>query len=223
MIGTWKNSATRRASARGGKGNEMRHALAILILIGMTSLGVKPTQAQIGQNLRTWWAGGEIGEGQLSLSSDQIHRDRTPTFALGFFGGHRLGGQARVGLELNGWLLQASNLNNPTVGESVSNVLGVIDVFPTRKIPLFIRGGGGLAMYQNNRPGETGGTGWSWTGGAGYEVRFSERLGLAPIVEYAYGRFDDVRNPITVETGRHYSVVEFKVAAIWHFGKKAGK
>jgi alpha-glucosidase (family GH31 glycosyl hydrolase) len=124
---------------------------------------------------------------------------------------------------MNGWLLQASNLNDPTVGESVSNVLGVIDVFPTRKIPLFIRGGGGLAMYQNNRPGESGGTGWSWTGAAGYEVHLSERLVLAPIVEYAYGRFDDVRNPITVETGRHYSVVEFKVAVICHFGKRAGE
>jgi hypothetical protein len=201
----------------------MRQALAILIFIGMTTLGVMPTQAQTDQNLRAWWAGGEIGEGQLSLSSDQIHRDRTPTFALGFFGGHRLGDHARVGLEMNGWLLQASNLNDPTVGESVSNVLGVIDVFPTHKIPLFLRGGGGLAMYQNNRPGESGGTGWSWTGGAGYEVRFSERLGFAPIVEYAYGRFDDVRNPITVEMGRHYSVVEFKVAAVWHFGKRAGE
>lgn len=124
---------------------------------------------------------------------------------------------------MNGWLLQASNLNDPCVSESVSNVLGVIDVFPTHKIPLFLRGGGGLAMYQNNRPGESGGTGWSWTAGAGYEVRFSERMGLAPIVAYAYGSFDDIRNPITVETGRHYSVVEFKVAAIWHFGKTAGE
>ena len=199
----------------------MRRALAIAVFMGLTAFCGKPAQAQIDQNLRAWWAGGEIGEGQLSLSSDQIHRDRTPTFALGFFGGHRLSGQARVGLEVNGWLLQASNLNDPTVGESVSNVLGVIDVFLTRKIPLFIRGGGGLAMYQNNRPGESNGKGWSGTGGAGYEFRFSERLGLAPIVEYAYGKFDDVRNPITVETGRHYSVVEFKVAAIWHFGKRA--
>ena len=134
-----------------------------------------------------------------------------------------MGDQARVGLEMNGWLLQAFNLNDPTVGESVSNVFGVIDLFPTRKIPLFLRGGGGLAMYQNNRPAESGGTGWSWTGGAGYEVRFSERVGLAPIVEYAYGRFGDVSNPITVETGRHSSVVEFKLAVIWHFGKRAGE
>jgi len=199
----------------------MRQALAIFILIGMISFGDVSAHAQSPQNLREWWAGGEIGEGQLSLSSDQIHRDRTPTFALGFFGGHRLSDQARIGLEVNGWLLQASNLNDPTVGEGVSNVLGVIDVFPARKMPLFIRGGGGLAMYQNNRPGETGGTGWSWAGGAGYEIRISEKLALAPMVGYAYGRFDDVRNPVTIETGRQYSVIEFKIAAIWHFGKKA--
>jgi len=222
--GRWKNLADPMGQRwRKNRGDEMRQALATLIFIGMTTLGVKPTQAQADQNLRAWWAGAEIGEGQLSLASDQIHRNRTPTFALGFLGGHRLGHQARVGLEIDGWLLQASNLNDPTVGESVSNVLGVIDVFPARKIPLFIRGGGGLAMYQNNRPVESGGTGWSWTGGAGYEVRFSERLGLAPMVGYAYGSFDDVRNPITIETGRHYSVVEFKVAAIWHFGRKAGE
>ena len=105
----------------------------------------------------------------------------------------------------------------------MSNVLGVIDVFPTRKIPFFIRGGGGLAMYQNNRPAESDGTGWAWTGGAGYEVRLNQRLALAPMVEYGYGRFGDVRNPVTIETGRHYSVVEFKIAAIVHFGKRAGE
>ncbi len=61
----------------------------------------------------------------------------------------------------------------------------------------------------------------SWTAAAGYEVRVSERVGLAPIIGYAEGRFNDLRNPITLETGRHYSVVEFKIAAIWHFGKRA--
>lgn len=205
------------------RGHAMPQRLAVFIFLAVIALGVQPAQSQIDKNARAWWAGGEIGEGQLSLSSDQVHRDRRPTFALGFFGGHRLGNQARVGLEVNGWLLQASNLNDPTVGEGVSNVLGVLDVFATRKIPLFVRGGGGLAMYQNNRPEGSAGKGWCWTGGAGYEIRVSERMGLAPIVQYAYGRFDDVRNPITVETGRHYSVVEFKLAAIFHFGKRAGE
>ena len=62
----------------------MRQVLAILIVIGTASLGVKLAQAQADQNLRAWWAGGEIGEGQLSLVSDQIHRDGRRPSRLAF-------------------------------------------------------------------------------------------------------------------------------------------
>lgn len=169
--------------------------------------------------VRPWWVALELGEGQLKLTSDQLNTARNPVFALGFVGGHSLGNRARVGLELNGWLLQSFNLNNPAVGESVSNVLVVVDVFPIRKTPIFLRAGPGLALYQNNRPGGFNGTGWSWTAGVGYEIPLTEKFGLAPIVDYSAGSLGDVRNTLGVETGRRYSVVEFKVAIAWHFGR----
>ena len=197
----------------------MGRTLSVFGFIVLTTCVANVAHAQADQNLRPWWVGGEFGEGQLALTSDQVHRNRAATFALGFVGGHSLGSRARIGLELNGWLLQASNFNDPTVGESVSNVLAVADVFPIRKAPLFLRFGTGLAMYQNNHPTGFGGTGWSWTSGLGYEIRLSERLAVAPIVDYDAGGFDDVRNAIAVETGRRYSVIEFKAAVIYHFGK----
>lgn len=169
--------------------------------------------------VRPWWVALELGEGQLKLTSHQLNTARNPVFALGFVGGHSLGNRARVGLELNGWLLQSFNLNNPAVGESVSNVLVVVDVFPIRKTPIFLRAGPGLALYQNNRPGGFNGTGWSWTAGVGYEIPLTEKFGLAPIVDYSAGSLGDVRNTLGVETGRRYSVVEFKVAIAWHFGR----
>jgi hypothetical protein len=169
--------------------------------------------------VRPWWVALELGEGQLKLTSDQFNTARDPVFALGFVGGHSLGNRARIGLELNGWLLQSFNLNNPAVGESVSNVLALVDVFPIRKTPIFLRAGPGLALYQNNRPGGFNGTGWSWTAGVGYEIPLAEKFGLAPIVDYAAGSLGDVRNTLAVETGRRYSVVEFKVAIAWHFGR----
>jgi Outer membrane protein beta-barrel domain len=191
-------------------------------LISLLLIGSFSTSAQAQQQnpiVRPWWVAGELGDGQIQLSSDQLRGSRHSSFALGFAGGHSLGSRARIGVELNGWLLQAFDLNNPTVGESVSNVMGVADVFPIPKVPLFFRGGMGAAFYANNRPEGYNGSGWSWTAGAGYEFRLSERFGLAPIVDYSAGRFGDVRNPLTVETGRRYSVVEFKVAVIWHFGR----
>ena len=199
----------------------MRRTLLVLGFVLMSVCVTNPAQAQKDQNVRVWWVGGEVGEGQLSLTSNQVRRNRAATLALGFLGGHRLGRRSRIGLELNGWLLQASNLNDPTVGESVSNVLAVGDVFPIRTSPLFVRFGTGLGMYQNNRPGGFNGTGWAWTAGLGYEIRVTEKLGLAPIVDYDSGRFGDVRNAITVETGRRYSVMEFKAAAIYHFGRSS--
>lgn len=187
----------------------------LMVLIG-SSLSV-PTGNE--HTVRPWWVALELGDGQLKLTSDQFNTTRNPAFALGFVGGHSLGNRARVGLELNGWLLQSFKLNNPAVGESVSNVLVVVDVFPKRKTPIFLHVGPGLALYQNNRPGGFNGTGWSWTAGVGYEIPLTEKFGLAPIVDYSAGSLGDVRNALAVETGRRYSVVEFKVAIFWHFGR----
>ena len=180
---------------------------------------VIPPRGREERTVRPWWIGLELGDGQIKLTSDQFSGTRNTAFELGFVGGHSLGNRARIGLELNGWLLQSFNNSNPAVGESVSNVLGVVDAFPARKTPLFLRAGAGLALYQNNRPGGFNGSGWSWIAGVGYEIPLTENFGLAPIVDYAAGSLGDVRNIIAVETGRRYSVVEFKAALIWHFGR----
>ncbi|HEV2297998.1 MAG TPA: hypothetical protein VGR72_05730 [Candidatus Acidoferrales bacterium] len=177
-----------------------------------------PARAHRGPNDRPWWIGGEFGEGQLKLTSDQSSGSRISTFELGFVGGHTLGNRARLGVELNGWLLQASNANNPTVGESVSDVIGVFDFFPSRKLPFFLRAGTGLGLYSNNRPNGFNGHGLGWTTGGGYEIPLTERLGLAPMIGYAAGGLGDVRNAITVQTNRRYSVIEVKAAILWHFG-----
>jgi hypothetical protein len=97
-----------------------------------------------------------------------------------------------IGLHLDGWLLQAFDLNNPAVGESVSNVGGVFDFFPSWKSRIFARGGVGLSMYSNNRPTGSNGNGLGWEVGGGYEIPLRGQLGLAPMVEYASSRFGDV-------------------------------
>ncbi len=197
----------------------MLHSRRLPGLMVPIASSISPPRGREERTARPWWIGFELGDGQIKLTSDQFNRTRSPAFALGFVGGHSLWNRARIGLELNGWLLQSFNTSNPAVGESVSNVFVVVDAFPIRKIPLFLRAGPGLALYQNNRPGGFNGSGWSWTAGVGYEIPLTENFGLAPIIDYAAGSLGDVRNIITVETGRRYSVVEFKAAMIWHFGK----
>lgn len=191
----------------------------VTLLVGLILVpAVAYAQGRQELTVWPWWVGLELGGGQIKLTSDQFSGTRNSAFALGFVGGHSLGNRARIGLEFNGWLLQSFNTTNPAVGESVSNVLGLVDAFPIRKTPIFLRAGAGLALYQNNRPAGSNSSGWSWTAGAGYEIRLTERFGLAPIIDYAAGSLGDVRNVIIVQTGRRYSVVEFKAAILWHFG-----
>jgi hypothetical protein len=194
----------------------MRRAL---ILVGFFLTAHLLASAQSLES-RPWWAGLEFGDGQLKLTSDQHESSRIPTFAFGFSGGHRIGERARIGMQVNGWLLEPSNFNDPTVGENVSTVLGILDVFPVRKVPLFFRGGAGLGMYSNNHPLAQNGHGLAWTAGAGYEIPLRNNLALVPVVDYASGGFGDDRSSLPIQTNRRYSVIEFKAALVVHFGKR---
>ncbi len=197
----------------------MRRGIGLLAVLFLFLCFANPARAQQPQpNARPWWVEFQIGEGELQLESDQSAGVRHSTLAMGFAGGHRLGSRARIGLQLNGWLLQASNLNNPSVGESVSNVMGVADVFPISRVPLFLRGGAGAGFYNINRTDGFNGNGWAWAAGAGYEFMVGQRFGVAPVLAYSAGKFDDIIATSVFETGRRYSAVEFKVAILWHFG-----
>lgn len=192
----------------------MRCAAAVIGVLLATTLAA-PASAQQD---RPWWAGFDLGAGQLKLSSDKQQGSRGTTFAMGFTGGHRLTQWSRAGLHVNGWLMQAFNLNDPTVGESVSTVNGIIDVFPVKTKPLFVRGGGGLSMYSNNHPSGTNGSGPGWEVGGGYEFRMHGNMGIVPMVQYASGSLGNGLSAAAPGTGLRYSVVEFKAAFIFRFG-----
>jgi hypothetical protein len=162
-----------------------------------------------------------MGAGQIKLSSDQQQGNRDTKFALGFAGGYQPTDRLRFGLHLNGWLFQAFDLNNPAVGESVSNTGGVVDVFPLRRNGLFARGGYGVSMYSNNRPAGKNRSGPGWEAGGGYEIPIRGRMRLVPMVEYAAGRLGNGSSDIgPVQTGLRYSVVEFKLVVVGNFGHR---
>ena len=173
------------------------------------------------QRSSPWWVTGELGAGQIKLSSDQGQGNQRTKFAMGFAGGYQPVDWLRIGLHLNGWLLQAADLNNPAVGEGVSNVGGVADVFPLRRYGIFARCGYGWSSYWNNRPLGTNGSGAGWEAGGGYEIPIRGRIRLVPMVEYASGSLGGGSSDTTpIQTGLHYSVFEFKVAVVGSFGHR---
>lgn len=173
-----------------------------------------------GQQSSPWWVSAEFGAGQIKLRSDLMEGNRVTTFAMGFAGGYQPNDYVRAGLHLNGWLFEAFPFNDPTRGESVSNVGGVVDVFPSRKTGLFARGGFGWSSYTNNHLNAANGNGRGWEVGGGYEIPVHGRIRLAPMVEFAEGGLGKGAITLPVQPGFRYSVIEFKLAVIGSFGRR---
>ena len=189
----------------------------VLAIVSASFLDAQPSSGARSSADPQWFVSMSMGEGQLQLKSDQQSWDRVPSFAIGFDLGRQIGPWARAGMEAHGWLLEAFNLNNPGVGESVGHVMVIGDALPLRTRALFARGGFGWSSYTNNRPEGSNGGGLAWMLGGGYEVPVSRSFRLVPTIGYSGGHLGEGVAP-TSQTHFRYSVYEFKLGALYRFG-----
>ena len=76
-----------------------------------------------------------------------------------------------IGIELSGWLREASNLNDP---DSASD--------------FFLKAGGGHVSILSNASGDTSREqGFGLTFGCGYDFRLKETVSLSPFASFSYG------------------------------------
>lgn len=180
--------------------------LGILLALSALSLGRAQTPPQTG-----FWAAGELGYGSASYSSN-INSHSKGGLALGLEGGYALNSTVSLGLRLSGCSLEASNLNDPTKGESISLFSALVRVYPLPGQGLFLRGGLGSLRYTNNHPLEFNGSGTGLTFGAGYEFPLTKRLKLAPVVDFTQGKLDDVTNPLVTLRDRRCKFLSIGVS-----------
>jgi hypothetical protein len=150
-----------------------------------------------------------LGPGKCISDSGNISRSSNGTFTLGFTGGYAITSRFVLGVEVNGWTLKSYNLEDPSQGESISNVSIGINYFPF-VLPLFIDAGVGQASYTNNSPNVSGrDKGVSWFLGSGFELPINEKLVFVPQLRYSQGNF----------TGVDFTVVEVTLGIRWYSGK----
>lgn len=198
----------------------VRVGLGIVLLLALSLFPLAVTVSSAGQTAEkadlpgsdvlaespvertTWWAALNFGAGALSQSGGGINQDDTTGF-LGFEGGYVVHPQFLVGIELSGWLLEASNTQDPSVGEGIMQAFLTTRYYPLPDSGLFVKFGGGYVSHWNNRPGEPRRlSGWGLTGGGGYDVLLTESLPVlpfvTPFVTYSFGEAGDLNhNAIT--------------------------
>jgi len=90
-----------------------------------------------------FWGGVDFGVGFVQRSFSGIEEDEN-NFFLGFEGGYTLNPHFLIGVELSGWLLESSDLEDPSKGEGISQVFLITRYYPSSTMGLFGKIGGGL-------------------------------------------------------------------------------
>lgn len=168
-----------------------------------------------------FWARLESGYGALAGKFPEGPRGRKGFFALGFSGGVSVDPHVRLGLQLNGWLIEPFDPGDPTKGVAVSTYLLVVHVYPWKTRGFFVKGGAGRAVYTNNHAkyqpippfssgvvdvSQFGGSGWATAVGIGYDLPVFSDFSVTPVLNYSRGSIDDPEN-----RGQRFNVLEVGV------------
>ena len=186
----------------------LRPALAAGLLVAI--LVGPPARAQDEPQRKGFWFGAELGYGSLCLESSR-ESGRDGRFALALKAGWTVGPRFLLGAQANGWLLEGSNVNDPSEGANLGTFLMITQIYPSRHHGFFVKAGAGYSRLSDNRPTEHGSSGRGAIVGVGYDVPISKRWALTPIVNYNWGQLDDVPVVVPPIFDREYRAVDLMI------------
>ncbi len=168
-------------------------------------------RAQYPQRRDGFWFGFGLGYGSAQVMCDSCHSVARQGGVTAFL---KLGGAPKrnllVGGAINTWLH-----SDGIATEAMTNFTASIYLYPQTRSGFFLTGGLGLSNYHINSTPSYGGTGWGFTAGAGYDIRYGRGVSLTPVVNYVWGDIGDV-NFTTPFTGWRQNVIDVGLGVTFH-------
>ena len=164
------------------------HSVKLVCAVFIAIFFMPPTASAEEHYVRDgFWGGIDAGAGLLNQSFDN-RNDNDIFFFLGFKGGYTINPHFLIGLELSGWLLEVSDLNDPNKGKGIMQAFLITHLYPKKESGLFVKAGGGYVNNWSNRSDEQSRkNGWGLTLGGGYDFLLSEGIALSPFATFSYG------------------------------------
>ena len=166
----------------------MSTATRVAVLLAGLCAAASAARAQYPQRRDGFWIGFGLGYGTATVSCDNCNFGPRTGGVTAFL---KLGGAPSrnllIGGAINGWAH-----SDGSATETVTNATASIYLYPRRRSGFFVTGGLGLSSYHINSTPSWDGTGWGWTAGAGYDLRFGRDVSLTPVVNYTWGDVGDV-------------------------------
>jgi len=157
------------------------------ILAVLAILAAVPAAAQHSQTRQGFWISGGPSFGSLDLACDGCETDRESGLTLLLAMGGTAGPGLLIGGQVEGWGKEIGG-----VDLTVGHLSGVVYWYPRPASGLFLKGGGGLALYSVDAGplGEEEDTGLALHAGVGYDLRVGRNLSLTPATGVFWGDFD---------------------------------
>lgn len=135
--------------------------------------------------------GMDIGAGNIRHTGTVPDTDST--FYLIFHGSYSLSERLWLSAELGGLLLESGDLWNPSKGAGISQAFIVAQYYllPMRS-GWYMKGGGGVVNYWDNRPDGLEDNGWGGMVALGYDWHTIKLGTLGPQIVYGSGQADDL-------------------------------
>lgn len=185
--------------------------VGMVVLLGSIAVAA---QAQYPQRRDGFWFGFGLGYGSAQVTCDGCNRVARQGGVTAFL---KLGGAPRrnllVGGAINTWLH-----SDGVATEAMTNLTASIYLYPESRSGFFLTGGLGLSNYHINSTPSYGGTGWGFTAGAGYDIRYGRDVSLTPVVNYVWGEIGDVNlsGSGTQFTGWRQNVIDVGLGVTFH-------
>lgn len=194
----------------------------VLLIGGLTALAAIASDVQ-AQDRRGFWLGFGVSAGsgsctQINPRVDPPVRRCSEARKLGPSGYVSVGGtmsqQVILGVELNGWMS-----SNPDTVRQYGVISAIVQAFPSRNLPLYVKGGLGVGRYAEDTEGESllSAAGFSYLIGAGMEIPLRRSMALTPFVHFVLapnvraklGRLNDLQDPLD------YNLLHLGIGVHW--------
>jgi hypothetical protein len=180
--------------------------ILLLLLLVDFSLSAQNPGARKG-----FYGSFNIGPGFLNGNITSYEKQTSTQFAMHISVGYFLNHSLQLGITGCGWLFEPYKWNQiEPSGESLSNTILHVQVYPLRKYRLFLKGGYGISKYRNLQPEKDYGKGNGFMAAAGFEHNIGNKEVLCGTqLSYQNGklRYGDLYTPIDL-LDRQFQVLD---------------
>lgn len=163
------------------------------------------------------WVAFGMGGGQVERWSDQEPGATTTTITMSVRGGLTVVPALRLGLEINGWGIETSDVSDPSKGVTVNETMVIAQVYPWPAKGVYLKGGIGWGEFNTGHAGDIDSHAFGATIlGAGYDIRVARNVFITLVADWALGPLGDAHPLVVTSTGRQFRAFALNAGIQYH-------